>query len=75
MKSKLLLAVVLGLPLSSAAKADEVECQPGQAKVSFADGNSLSSVCVDSSDMEESAVNTEIPVGIDPTNTDGRATE
>ena len=44
----------------------EIQCEAGQKKVSFSDGNSVSEVCVNSSEMEATVANPEIPVGVDP---------
>lgn len=64
-------AVGLIFGLSSSVMADEVNCEAGQKKTAFADGNTVTEVCVDESEMDETVVNPEVPVGEDPSNTDG----
>ena len=76
MRKLIKLGLVVGLIASSSSLvlADEqVNCQSGQKKVAFADGNNLTEVCVDTSEMNQTAQNPEVPVGEDPGNTDGHA--
>jgi hypothetical protein len=67
-------SLVAGLIVASVgvSLADEaVNCEAGQRKVSFADGNNVTEVCVDNSEMDTTQVNPEIPTGVDESNTDG----
>jgi len=75
MRKTIKITIITGLIACSAcvALADEqpVNCQAGQKKVAFADGNNITEVCVDTSDMDSTVQNPEVPVGQDPNNTDG----
>jgi hypothetical protein len=70
-KFGLILGLVAGC--TTAALADEVNCEAGQKKTAFSDGNSVSEVCVDASQMDQTVSNPEVLVGEDPTNTDGHS--
>ena len=56
---------------SSVFADEQINCDPGQKKAAFSDGNTVTEVCVDSSEMDQTVVNPEVPVGEDPSNTDG----
>lgn len=66
-----LLAGLVIVPVASSLADGEVNCQAGQKKTAFSDGNTVTEVCVDASEMEATTSNPEVPVGEDPSNTDG----
>lgn len=66
-----LLAGLVLMPITSAMAEGEVNCEAGQKKTAFSDGNTVTEVCVDASEMDATVDNPEVPVGEDPSNTDG----
>lgn len=68
---KLFTVVALASLIATPAFGDELNCQAGQDLVTFADGTDVAEVCVDHADMEPTVVNPDVPVGVDPSNTDG----
>jgi len=58
-KLSLTLVVLLGFTANTVVAEGELTCGPGQKKVSFADGNNITEVCIDFSDMEQTVPNSE----------------
>ena len=68
-------ALALSVTVAGVAAADESQvdcnttCPSGKVMSSFADGNDVTCLCVDSAAMDPTVADPEVPTGEDPNNT------